>query len=538
MSERSALVAVLGALDTAIAATEDASEREQLQARVAELIPAYGKPGAVGWFRRAFRDEGPPPTRGDAEAALSDALEALAGTRGVQRPEEQPSPRMLPHWLIAVGAVARALPRFRDPSEHPEAEQAARALMVPGLVASMPTDRSPNDDEFGNARDEALELLRWLSDPELLASISDYPTFRDSNRNVLHQQILSQPDPCAGELVVVENVRRPDVAVALRTSVCVTGVTLADCEQTFLDPSNWGDIDAWCAMEPDSNPDHGRTFLEFVDFDCAVPSPFGVAVWLEFSDLVVREDSRILSYTIANAHESEAAASGLLPNGAVTVDEGSIKVTLEEDGGGQHLLVETTKRVAFTNPSFDESTIGILACAVGWGEMAIDFISDLLTKAALAQVVPCMTNHGDTGVTTSAGTTATGYAAGATAAGVTAGDALDDATALMKQSIDDCAAAFKKMFETALGAGGAAATPGGGAEEAGGYTADTLAADVGAAFARSLQAWARVLTAATTIAARIATTQPRPAPGPGAGGGSGRSPGPPAGGGTKSKPEA
>jgi hypothetical protein len=84
MSERSALVAVLGALDTVIATTEDASERHEMQERVAELIPRYGDVGAVGWFNRAFRPEAPRPTHAEAEADLIAALKGLATTRDVQ----------------------------------------------------------------------------------------------------------------------------------------------------------------------------------------------------------------------------------------------------------------------------------------------------------------------------------------------------------------------------------------------------------------------------------------------------------------------
>lgn len=508
MSERSALVAVLGALDTVIATTEDASERQQMHERVAELIPPYGDAGAVGWFHRAFREDAPLPSRAEAEAELTAALGALADTRDVQVSRE-PSARMLPHRLMAVGAVARALPRYQpppgvtefDPTEHPELEQATQALMVPGLVAGMPMGRDPRPEELVEARTQAIELLGRLADPRHLPSIREYRSFREGNRILLHDQVLTQPDPCATELVVVGDPGRPDVAVALRTSVCVTGVTLADCERTFLEPANWGSNDAWCAMELDSHAEHPRTYLEIVDLDCGDPSVFGVAVWLEFSDLVRTDDSRIISYAIADEHEDVVSASGLRPNGAVTVDEGSIKVTREPADGGEHLLIETTKRVAFSNPSFDESTIRILACAVGWGAMAIDFVSDLLSKVAGPKEVLCVPNHTDTGITGSAGAAGAGKAGKASA---TLGETLDDATALVKQSIDDCAAAFKKSFETALGAGGAAA-PGEGAE---GHTADTLAADMTAAFARSVQAWARLLTAATSIAASVASTQP------------------------------
>jgi hypothetical protein len=516
MSERSALVAVLGALDTVIATTEDASEQHELQQRVAELIPRYGDDGAVGWFNRAFRPEAPRPTRAEAEADLIAALKGLATTRDVQVSRE-PSARMLPYWLVVVGAVARALPDYRpppgvtdfDPREHPEAEWATRALMVPGLVAAIRMGEEPTADDLVVARAQAIDLLGRLADRDQLPTIHSYRTFRDSNRNLLHDQILSQPDPCATELVVVDDPLTPDVAVALTTSVCVTGVTLANAEQTFLNPVNWDSNDAWCAMEPDAQ--RPRTYLEIVDFDCAAPpSPFRVAVWLEFSELKARGESRIISYAIADGHENVVAPSGLRANGAVTVDEGSIKVTRELVDGAEHMLIETTKRVAFANPSFDESTIGILACAVGWGAMALDFVSGLLANVAGPKEVSCVPRDNETRMAGSAGV-AGGSATGN--AGATLGETLEDATALIKQSIDDCAVAFKRSFETALGTGTAPPPgegTGGSSEGAGGHTADTLAAEMSAGFARSVQAWARLLTAATSIAASVASTQPGP----------------------------
>jgi hypothetical protein len=520
MSERSALVAVLGALDTVIATTEDAAEQHEMQQRVAELIPRYGDVGAVGWFNRAFRPEAPRPTHAEAEDDLIAALKNLPTTRDVQVSRE-PSARMLPYWMVAIGAVARALPDYRPPPgvtdfdarEHPQAEWATRALMVPGLVAAMRMGEEPTADELILARAQAIDLLSRLADRDQLPTIGSYRTFRDTNRNLLHTQILSQPDPCATDLVAVDDPLAPDVAVALTTSVCVTGVTLADAEQTFLKPANWESNDAWCAMEAD--PQHPRRYLEIVDFDCTAPSLFRVAVWLEFSDVVPRGESRIISYAIADGYENVVAQSGLQANGAVTVDEGSIKVTRELVDGAEHLLIETTKRVAFTNPSFDESTIGILACAVGWGAMALDFISGLLAKVAGPMEVSCVPTDNDTTMAGSAGVAGSGAAA---KTGATLGETLEDATALMKQSIDDCAVAFKRSFETALGTG-TAPSPGEGAassaEGTGGHTADTLAAEMSAAFARSVQAWARLVKAATSIAASVASTQPAPSAAPG-----------------------
>jgi hypothetical protein len=73
---------------------------------------------------------------------------------------------------------------------------------------------------------------------------------------------------------------------------------------------------------------------------------------------------------------------GLMANGAVDVDEGTIEVRDEAD----HVHVETTKRVRFTG-YLDTGTIAILACWIGYGDNATDLICDC--SGAQPQVVDC-----------------------------------------------------------------------------------------------------------------------------------------------------
>jgi hypothetical protein len=523
MSERSALFEVLGALDTAIAAIEDPSERRARQERVAEMIPPYGADGAVGWHRRALGDEGPPPSRATAEDALSVAVQALGET-----PRVATSARLLPHRLIDMAAVARAFPRFGmseaqpgepifDPTSMNDPGRAALTLMAPGVLARTPTDQTVTPRTESTEQD-AIELLRRLSDPKhpaYLPHIDAYRTFVDSsaNQTLLHALLRSQPAPCATRLLPVGTRRGSMLAISLTTYACIRGVTLKRCEETFLDPSTWKDYEAWCAMEPDPHVAHDRTFLEVVDFDCDVGTPFGVAVWLDFSPLEKIGDSRILSYAMAEGHETfeltsgPFAASPLGPNGAVRVDEGSIKVTLERVRGKEQLRIETTKRVEFSSPSIDETTIAILACALGYGALAVDFISDLLAQGE-AQEVPCMSRPNETGSAVASVSAGASHEGPEPSAASDVGDVFRDAMGPIKQSIDECAGMVTKFFDTALGTSGVPAQGTGGTPSAPGegYTADALAADVAAVAAHTIQAWARLIAAGTSIAARLAAT--------------------------------
>jgi hypothetical protein len=520
MSERSALFEVLGALDTAIAAIDDPSERRARQQDVAEMIPPYGADGAVGWYRRALGDEGPPPSMTSAKAALRDAVQALAET-----PRVATSARLLPHRVIGMAAVARAFPQFGmlegepifDATVRNDPGRTALVLMAPGVIASVPADQTAVI-RTESAEQNAIELLRRLSDPghpEYLPHIDAYRTFVDSsaNRTLLHALLRSQPAPCVARLLPVGTRRGQLLAVSLRTRACIRGVTLQQCEETFLDPSTWKDYESWCAMVPDPHVAHDRTFLEVVDFDCDAGTPFGVAVWLDFSPLERIGDSRILSYAMAEGHETFAltsgtfAASPLGPNGAVRVDEGSIKVTLERVPGNEHIRIDTTKRVEFRSPSIDETTIAILACALGYGALAVDFVSDLLAQGQV-QEVPCMDAPDETGSRVGSVSAGAGHAGPGLGTGGDGGGVFSDAMGPIKQSIDQCAGMATRFFDTALGAFGATAEgTGGTASPRGkGYTADALAADVAAVAAHTIQAWARLIAAGTSIAARLAAT--------------------------------
>jgi hypothetical protein len=498
MGERSALVAVLGALDRAVLAIDDPAARELAHQRVAELIPSYDLPGAPGWYDRllAATDEQrhelvppPPATLDDAIGQLSEALANL----GAAEPETS---RLLPNRLMAVGAVARTFPEhFLPPPRPPEqpdflpesgsdVNRAAQALTVPGLL-----EDGPRIGEHGRGNvAHALILLERLADPNQLPHLGAYREFRDSadNRQLLSLELRSQPPPCTTQLVEVGDPGDPTPAVALVTRICVAGIDLKRAEATFLDPSTWTGYESWCAMVP--HPQVTRRFLEVVDIDCdPAPPNLPVAVWLDFSSLKQAPDVRSRSYVMSRDQELGTVVTDHLgnprhANDAVEVDEGSIKATLV-DG---HMLVETTKRVRFKNTPIDAPSIAMLACAAGYGALAADFVSDLVARAGgVAQEVSCV--MAETSPQTGAATT------GEPTDGA---DPIDDAIQLVTRTVDECADAFKRSYTHAL---------------RGDYDADELAADMAVAFARSAQAWAAMVNAASSVTAFMAASRPGPA---------------------------
>jgi hypothetical protein len=496
MSETSALVAVLGALDRAVLAIDDPGAQERAHRRVAELIPSYDVPGAPGWYDRllAATDEHEhelvPPQPTTVNEAIGRLGEALANL-GATEPE---TPRLLPHRLMAVGAVVRAFPedflpppRPGQPGLVPESgsnvDRAAQALTVPGLL-----EDGPMIGEHGRGNvAHAVILLERMADPDQLPHLRAYREFRDheDNLQLLSLELRSQPPPCTTELVEVGDPGDPAPAVALVTRICVAGINLKTAAQTFLDPSTWIGYESWCAMVP--HPQATRRFLEVVDIDCdPVPPNLPVAVWLDFSPLKQAPGVRFRSYVMSRDQELGTVVIDHLgnprqANDAVEVDEGTIKATLE----GGHMLVETTKRVRFKNTTIDAPSIAVLACAAGYGALATDFVSDLVARAGgVAQEVTCVMAE------------TSPRAARPTSGGPTdSTDGIDDAIQLVSRTVDECADAFKRSYAHAL---------------RGDYDADELAADMAGAFARSAQAWAAMVNAASSVAAFMAASRPQP----------------------------
>jgi hypothetical protein len=109
--------------------------------------------------------------------------------------------------------------------------------------------------------------------------------------------------------------------------------------------------------------DGPRRFLERVALDCGQGDGFAVAVWLDVSERWVDPDGATAAREYAMSAEQPLPA-----NGAVSIDEGSLVVRRD----GDHVRVETTKRVEFTM-GIEEEALAVLTCALGYGALAAEF---------------------------------------------------------------------------------------------------------------------------------------------------------------------
>jgi hypothetical protein len=369
MSEIGDLIAILGEIDRAVSAEPDGDER---RTQVADLVPAYREGERFGWFETFVdRNELELPT-------IEQAMSSLA------RPTRFAS--MLPRRLLAVALAARTFPdQFGPGGENQDAS--LRALSVPGIVAGLPgvetppVASAPGPSELSESvRAQAQDLLALLVDPGELPTLEDWPAFITRNDSLISAQLARLPTPCTS--TVIELPQGGDVAAValLQTTLCVRDVNFATLATRLLDPANWPECSPWwCSMHRVPVAESGlMRFLEVVALDC--PShTLEVAVFLDFARPVDTPTRKVLTYKL---NPMLGPVDGLMANGAVDVDEGTIEVRDEAD----HVHVETTKRVRFTG-YLDTGTIAILACWIGYGDNATDLICDC--SGAQPQVVDC-----------------------------------------------------------------------------------------------------------------------------------------------------
>jgi hypothetical protein len=453
MSDSSDLVVVLGELDRVLSNLEG-DEGETARSAAAALLPPYGDAGAPGWYDRFLAATGFEPEA----TTLTEAMRNLA-----RAPRSRSA---LPYRVIAIGAVARALPATFGP-DGDQRELTWRALSVPGILASSPGVRQHTDDSGERVvLDEAPEFLLLLVDPTRLPHVGAYREFLDLDEvdALVHTVLAGLPPPCTTEVIEVSRGAELDLVLALTTRVCVTGVALADVttENGFLNPGNWARYSYWCAMVPDPGnaPDPGDAarFLEIVALDCDTDA-FEVAVWLDFSRTVRLPNAVLRTYEMSADQQSQA--NGRRANGAVDIDEGSIKVVDE----GDRLRVTTTKRVHFTT-AIDGPSLAIIACGAGYGALAAAFVVE--GTGGVAQDVGCA----HPGTTTASADESTPV------------DPVRSRIDAVGRSVDECAAAFKSSVDKVA---------------AGTYKADDLAADVTGSVTRSVRAWGRLLDLAAVI---------------------------------------
>jgi len=294
------------------------------------------------------------------------------------------------------------------------------------------------------------------------------------SNDMADEPLRRAPAPCTTELVLDPARGGAEVALALKTSVCVQGVDFEVLKAggAFLNPKNWGDYDHWCSMTPDpaNDPDPlaEARFREEVALDC--PSHWlEVAVWLDFTRLVTVGQATLLRDYAMTAHDHIPAA-GPPGNDAVTIDSGSLKVVEE----GDHLRVTTTKRVNFTF-GLDEAVIEVLACVGGYGAMAAEFVVEgtggTATAVGCAPVEPPEAR--------------TATQTGEQAEPADPYDPLDEPLGDVLETVDECVAAAADVTRRVTSAA---------------YTASDLAKDVAASMVRSLRLVAQVSGVAAVVA--------------------------------------
>ncbi|MGH9138439.1 MAG: hypothetical protein ACRD0G_15580 [Acidimicrobiales bacterium] len=451
MSELEALVAVYGAIDRAV--VEDAGRTSA----VAPLLGPYIEGKATGWFEpfdtwivSTRRDRPNEPLFPDVEEALRELAET------------PPDGRMRARRLLAIGALARALPeRFAD--DGPDRDVLVSTLRVDGLARS--------DEHAG-------ELLRMLVE---LESLEQWPDFvaRAFEQELIPSDTaaVAMEAPCSGDYVVLPG--RPRPVTVLKTSFCLTGVSFQDAT-TFLDPANWPHCSSlWCSMTPLADGPQGqKRYLETLSTNCGGPG-WTATVCLQFWKRTLADGSAVLEYAMCE----EPGKSDEL----VEVDEGSIIVRQD----GANVCVRTTKRLRFAE-DFDGPFLAMIACALGYGAVAEDLI---LSCAQLGKP------GSGPAWAPSRKPASTSRAAGAAAAPDSAPDVapiVDNAVEAAKKSLDDCVVAFKSSHDKV---------------RSGTYTADDLTADLTTMWKRAWTDLGTMLDLANQTAGLAAKpTPPAPAP--------------------------
>lgn len=449
MSDVSDLVTVVGELELELEAlfARDPEAGALARQRAATLIPPLGREDAPGWYTRLLEATGVERPDADLDAALAR----------LARPAS--SVISHPHRVAVLGAVGRAAPHL--PARARRTDRILDALAMEGIVlAAGPPGAA---DEPTPRRDDAAAALHGaLLDTDVLPHIGHWRSLVESEGlvGVIDPVLRAAPAPCSTHVVPVHTRTGERLAVALRTDVCVSGVTLARATDAtgFMNPANWAGYEHWCGMDPDPqyNPQDWEQpcrFLESVALDCDTGWS-KVAVWLDFTEVVRGTDVAYREYAMTDL---EVAPPG--GNDSVTVDEGVFVVRAE----GDHVRVTSTKRVEFRE-GIDDAVLAVVACASGYGDLATAFVVHALGGEAHA--VSCAAAPDGVGAT---GT----FAATSTAGETLPIDPVDGPAGKLEVTLGECVDAARSSLSRVA---------------AGDYTLDDLARDVvGSAF-RSVRA--------------------------------------------------
>lgn len=343
MGDSADVMAVLGAIDREVTRL-DGDARDVARARIADLIPPYADPDAVGWYDRLLDAGGGSPGAAD----LDEALERLA------RPVD--GIHALPRRVAALGAAARAFPDAYGPGGAKQ-DVVLRALAAPGVLVA------ENGDDARGAAEQGLRLLAGPPPDD-----ASFAALRVAGRGVFSDLVLNQPPPFRGQLV------HPDEPeIALTTRHRVRGMTLDDARRGVLDPANWKNVDGWCGMTPSEPPPNDphvqKRFLEEVAMGECGGHGLAIKVWLDFPPVRQLDDHKgdpvelVLAYDMSKDQPPPA-------NNMVRTDQGSIRLRDKHD----HLAVTATKRVGFGPSLPGGRSLAWLALPAGYIELGAAFI--------------------------------------------------------------------------------------------------------------------------------------------------------------------
>jgi hypothetical protein len=359
VAEITDLVAVLAAVDRAV-------EGDERRVDVTRQVPGLEDGTRFGWSEsirtRAQSQDAELPTVEQAMANLAAEPTRFAS--------------MTARRLVAVALAAQVFPEQFAPGGERE-DVALTILAAPGILAELPDLTTPPPDqppETPGLHDEAVAeraraLLEVLADPARAPQLGAWDGFKNLNAGLVNARMPGLRACSAGVIELSDEEGRTTV---LETRHCVTGVAFDAVAGKLLNQEAWPACSPWwCSVK---RADDGR-FLEVVSAGCPIdpnqPNPvLEVAVFLDFAIAFDRPGaSRVLAY---RKSESQAGqVDGLGANHAVNIDEGSIEVRKVSDP--EHVHVYTTKRVSFVS-TLDPQAVAVLACWVGYGDVAADLI--------------------------------------------------------------------------------------------------------------------------------------------------------------------
>jgi hypothetical protein len=375
MGETRDLIGIYGAVD------REAARDPEARKAVAQLLPVYEgddeELGKVHWFDDfvAWTNERRQDGSRDAFPELKEALEGLAGEEPESKPEakgrkpqakrrqrqvKKPRPRMRARRLFAIALAARAFPEMRNPDSE-LGGLAVKALQVGGIAT--------NDEN-------AQRLLDVLGDPErvprgletshALKQWWDELLETAENEGLIDDPKSMGPRPCTGRLVTVDLPGGARQVATLKTSFETNRLKFADAIK-FLEPSTWPKCsDFWCRMDKVAElPAGEHRYNEVVSVDCGDQD----TTWTLQAVL----DFRYWGHDGLVAVAEYQLPGGQAQPGNVLVDEGSLVVRKLGAGAAEKLAVTTTKRVLFDR-IFDGRAIALVMCALGYAEVAHDFV--------------------------------------------------------------------------------------------------------------------------------------------------------------------